>query len=117
MSSRTNPPHDRVSLSPDERRQINRLEIAFGAKSYSRRKAAVARRLGRIRAGIGRAWFEATDRAALVTAVGVALLLAAFAPLALLLPIAAVVFTVGVVATVRSPAMGVRMMRRRARRR
>lgn len=117
MSSRTNPPHDRVSLSPDERRKLNRLEIAFEAKSYSRRKAAMARRVGRIRACLARAWSRTTDRCVLVVAVGVALLLSAFAPLALLVSIAAVVLAIGVVATVHGPSVRVRRMQRRARRR
>jgi hypothetical protein len=115
MAGRQNPPHDRVTLSYEERRSLAQLESAFAGRSYSRRR--------RLRAGARRRIRVTTRQLSMVLCVagpsivltGMVFVIASLMPATVVLLAGVVLVGVGVVPAARSPWLRSRVACRRSR--
>jgi hypothetical protein len=116
MAGRQNPPHDRVTLSYEERRTLARLEGAFAGRSYSRRRRFRAGARSRdLRVRTHRLWRTLCLAAPCVVLTGLAFVIASFLPVASLFGVGVVLVGAGAVPAAKSPWLRSRVACVRAR--
>jgi hypothetical protein len=117
MPAQRNPPHDRVTLSAQERRAFAGLVRTFFYRRKAIRRATRHDRISRARCSAVSAGVAISRGAVWLAPVGVVLVIAALLPAVALAATGGGFIAIGALAALRTPRIRARCLMRRARRR